>query len=277
MIPTPTSTVTSSPQTMPSTSTVTPTLLTMTQTFSTNSLSTLSSIQSTSTTTHILASNFSTTSQTTGNSTNSPNTTVVTYSIPSSSNSRQNTFYTTQAEITSQSVTTEMEITLLHDSYIDFTLSGNFDFDTNQTANDTARALLQIFLQCFPAAHAQQIEITFSRARTLASAQIRLFNTPTLSAQTLYQGISQQLSDPSSQLRRNEMTAQLTRDSIVNTETWYYCANNIVQENPCNSSTDKLSLATVIVPTIIGGILLFAGILLLFIFVRRRSHRMTEF
>ncbi|UJR17824.1 hypothetical protein I4U23_004723 [Adineta vaga] len=176
-----------------------------------------------------------------------------------------------------QSFTTQTQVTLLNDSYVEFTLSGNYDYNINQSVNDTARALLQIFLQCFPAARAQQIEITFRRARTLASAYIRLFNTPTLSAQTLYQGISQQLSDPSSQLRQNQMTAQLTRDSIVNTKTWYYCASNIVQETPCSSSMDKLSLATVIVPSVIGGVLLFGGIILLFILVRRRSHKMTHF
>jgi hypothetical protein len=205
---------------------------------------------------------------------------------PFSSNSMQRTLYTTQPEIssqyvqsvTSQSVTTEVVITLLRNYYIDFTLTGNFDFNQNETLNETALSLLEILLQCFPTAVAQQIQITFRLGRTLGSAQIRFFSTVSMSAETLYQSLGQELDNASSEFRNNTLTSQLTRDSIVEMTTTYYCANNVTQTSPCDSSTDdKLSLATVIAPSVIGGVLLFGGILLLFAFAWRRSRSRSRF
>ncbi|CAF4358348.1 unnamed protein product, partial [Adineta steineri] len=215
----------------PSATTMISTQLPTQQTSSSNPSMAVTSTQSSIT-------SSSSTSQTVWSSTSGPNTTVISSSSFVSTNSVQSTAYTTQIgvtsqyaqNITSQSVTTVTAVTILRDSYIDFTLNGTFNLNPNETANGWANDLLQVFLQCFPAASAQQIQITFPGGRTIAAAAIRLFNTPSLSAQTLYQSLSSQLSDSTSQFRQNSLTSQLTSGSIVNTKTYYYCANNVTQD-----------------------------------------------
>ncbi|CAF3030118.1 unnamed protein product, partial [Rotaria sp. Silwood2] len=178
--------------------------------------------------------------------------------------STQSTLANTKTQITS-SVTSMPAITT--DTYIRFTLSFSTN-DGNQTRIQLVLRLLAIFTSAL-GIHSNQINITMTMplTRTFINVvtQVHLFDSATESADSLLTRIRQQLANPSSALRRDELTSQLNNESISDVRRMYICESNTEQETPCGAttttqSTSASSLRTIllatIIPSVIGAVLL---------------------
>ncbi|CAF2834201.1 unnamed protein product [Rotaria sp. Silwood2] len=186
----------------------------------------------------------------------------------------------TKTQITS-SITSMPAITT--NAYIRFTLSFSMN-DGNQTRVQLVSQLLAIFTSAL-GIHSNQINITviIPLIRTLVNvvAQVRLFDSATESADSLLAKIRQQLADPSSALRRDQLTSQLTNESISDVRRMYNCGGSTEQETPCGApttthSTSTSSLTTIllatIIPSAIGAVLLDAVI----VFIVRRLRQSSR-
>lgn len=206
------------------------------------------------------------------------------------------TFQTFTYETASSSLVTTPSVTT--NTYIQFTLSFSVEAGSH-TETQLALQLLVIFTSAL-GIHSNQINITVSmpmgRTLTYPTAKIRLFDSKSESADSLLARIRQQLADPSSILRRDQLTSQLTNESISDVKRVYICDDGTEQEIPCgvNTTTQPIStsslttmLLVTIIPTTVGTVLLGAVVVLTVRYLRsysrnspfkyRSSREMTRF
>ncbi len=138
--------------------------------------------------------------------------------------------------------------------------------------------------------YSNQINITVivPMTRTLGTvlAQVRLFDSTLESADSLLARLRIQLADSSSTLRDNELTFQLTNDSITDVTSIYICNGSTTeQETPCltttmTPSTSKSSLTTILPVTIILsiiGVVFFVLVIVLIVRHLRQRHGSSFF
>jgi hypothetical protein len=166
--------------------------------------------------------------------------------------------------------------------YIQFTLTLSIN-NGNMTAYQISFQLLAIFTSALDI-YSNQINIivTILPVRTLtnAAAQVRLFNSAAESADSLLTRTRQQLDDSSSLFRQDDLTSQLTSNSISDVKKIYICDDNTEQETPCQVATTTQSASTnsrttillaAIIPSIIGALIIGVIIVLVVRYVRQRS------
>jgi hypothetical protein len=177
---------------------------------------------------------------------------------------------------TTSSVTSAPTVTT--NTYIRFTLSFSMN-NENLTIPQLASELLAIFISAL-GIHSNQINITVTipLTRTLMNvvAQVRLFDSATESADSLLAQILQQLADPSSALRSDELTSQLTPESISDVTRIYNCGGSTEQEIPCGAttttqSTSTSSLAKILLLTIIPSVIVAVLLVVVIVLIVRHS------
>ncbi|CAF1486077.1 unnamed protein product [Adineta ricciae] len=198
---------------------------------------------------------------------------------------------TRQTSYTQESMTsiyTFAGLTVLTNYYIRFILSFPANIE-NLTTTQLNSQILNIFTAAL-SIHSNQIHITTMkssvRTSTNTTTYVRLFNTATERADSVLTRIRQQLNDPFSSLRSQNLTSQLTNESISDVMEIYVCDDGREQQTPCISTTTIQSTSTnsltalllkIIIPSVIGIIIVGTISILIIRYLRYRSKSANLF